>query len=173
MALYMKIDGIDKVEGSATVEDVGGKKGLIPIDSMAFGSGRSISMETGATSAGEMSTVSLSEINISRSTDGASAILQTLQFAPGDLGKTMFFLVAKNDRGGKGLIVSLMVELTEARLSSYSISASGSDTNEGFSIAYSAISISHYRELPGGKVEKGDVVKFNVSKGMLESQAKV
>ena len=35
--VYLRIDKLEEVKGSATLEDIGGKKGWMPVDHMNFG----------------------------------------------------------------------------------------------------------------------------------------
>ena len=44
---YMRIDKIDDFKGMASIKEVGGKKGLFPIDSFNYGFSRSINVAVG------------------------------------------------------------------------------------------------------------------------------
>ena len=162
---YMRIDKIDDFKGMASIKEVGGKKGLFPIDSFNYGFSRSINVDVGAAGDAETGLPSLSDISVSRPDDGASAVLQTLFFAPGKVGKTIELVSTRTATDGKGLQPTQVITLEEARISSY---AAG-DGSCSISIAYTSISIAHYFEGTGGNVEKSDTVKFNLKDGQLAS----
>ncbi len=168
--VYLRIDKLEEVKGSATLEDIGGKKGWMPVDHMNFGLSRDINIEVGAATSGEMGSFSFSNIEVSRDCDGASAYLQTLFFAPGADGKTIELIVTKSDREGKGMVPSLIITLTGARLSHYSLAASERPA-ENFSIAYVTVSIKHYLEEADGTIKQGDTVGFDLAKATLTSKA--
>lgn len=161
----MRIDGIDDFKGMASVPDVGGKKGLFPVEHLSYGFSRSIFVAVGASGDAETGVPSLSDITVGRAEDGASAVLQTLFFSPGAAGKTIEFVATRTAADGKGLQPTQVITLEEARISSYA-GGSGAST---ISIAYTAISIAHYYEATGGAVEKSDTVKFNLKDGQLVS----
>jgi type VI secretion system secreted protein Hcp len=173
MAIYMKLDKLDTITGAATLPDVGGKKGLMVVDSVNFGLGRPINVEVGSSSNAETGQVSLSDISVSRSCDGATPFIQTFFFQPGGTGRTIDFVITKADRKGEGLLPSMIITLEEARLSSYSLSASSSSPSESYSIAYTSIGITHYTEGDDGVIKKGDVVKFDLATAKLVSAAKL
>ena len=58
--VYLRIDKLEEVKGSATLEDIGGKKGWMPVDHMNFGLSRDINIEVGAATSGEMGSFSFS-----------------------------------------------------------------------------------------------------------------
>ena len=162
---YMRIDKIDDFKGMASIKEVGGKKGLFPIDSFNYGFSRSINVAVGSAGDAETGIPSLSDLSVSRSDDGASAVLQTLFFSPGKVGKTIELISTRTATDGKGLQPTQVITLEEARISSY---AAG-DGACAITIAYTTISIAHYFEGTGGTVEKSDTVKFNLKDGQLSS----
>lgn len=163
--LYMRIDGIDSFKGMASVPDIAGKKGFFPISSFNVGYSRSIHVAVGAAGDAESGIPALSDVTISREPDAASAILETLFFAPGEKGKTIEIVETRTNTSGDGIQPRRVVSLEEARLSSYSTDAGGCS----MSLAYTTISITHYFQDAAGKVEKGDVVKFDLKTGKLVS----
>jgi len=173
MAIYMKLDKLDKIDGAATVPDVGGKKGLMLVDTVNFGTGRPINIVVGSSTNAETGQVVLSDINVTRSCDGATPFLQTFFFQPGGTGRTIDFVITKADRKGAGLVPSMIITLEQARLSSYSLSAASSAPVENYSIAYTSIAIAHYNENDDGEIKKGDTIKFDLSTGKLVSAAKL
>lgn len=168
--LYMRIDSLKSIKGSATLEEIGGKKGFMPIDSAQFGVGRAISISVGAATSGEMGTVNFADISVARGCDGASPYLQTFFFAPGENGQMVEIVVTKGDRTGEGLIPSMLITLEEARMSSYSLGA-GSGTSETFTLAYTKVAIAHYIEEADGTVKKSDTVTFDLKTAKLVSKA--
>jgi type VI secretion system secreted protein Hcp len=168
--LYMRIDGLTSIKGSATLEEIGGKKGFMPIDSAQFGVGRSINISVGAATSGEMGTVNFADISVARGSDGASPYLQTFFFAPSDSGKTVEIVVTKADRTGEGLVPSMLITMEEARMSSYSLTANNGAT-DNFSLAYTKVSIAHYIEEADGTIQKSDTVTFDLKTAKLVSKA--
>lgn len=168
--LYMRIDGLTSIKGSATLEDIGGKKGFMPIDSAQFGVGRAIHISVGAATSGEMGTVNFADISVSRGCDGASPYLQTFFFSPGDEGKTVEIVVTKANRTGDGLVPSMVISMEETRMSSYSLGA-GSGTTENFTFAYTKVAIAHYIEEADGAIQKSDTVTFDLKTAKLVSKA--
>lgn len=173
MAIYMKIDKLDEIKGSATLKEVGKKKGLIPVSSINWATSRPVSVQVGAASGAETGQVSLSDVSVSRSADGASPFIETFFFAPTSDGKTVEFLITKADRDGAGEVPSMILTLEEARPNSYSISCEQATAQEYFTIVYTAFSITHYTEDEGGKIEKGDTIKFDLKTAQLVSKAKL
>ena len=163
--VYMRIDGITDFKGMASVKEIAGKKGFFPIASFNLGYSRSIYVSVGSSNDAESGIPALSDVSVSREPDSASAILETLFFSPGDKGKTFEIVETKTKNDGKGIVPRRIVTLEEARLSSYS-TAPGSCA---MTLAYTTISITHYYEDTAGKVEKGDVVKFDLRTGELVS----
>ena len=162
---FMRIDKIDDFKGMASIKEVGGKKGLFPIDTFNYGFSRSINVDIGSAGDAETGVPSLSDISMTRPDDGASAVLQTLFFSPGKVGKTMEIVVTRTATDGKGLQPTQVITLEEARISSYSAGNGSCDST----IAFTTISIAHYFEGTGGTVEKSDTVKFNLKDGQLSS----
>ena len=163
--MYMRIDGITDFKGMATVKEVAGKKGLFPIDNMDYGFSRAIFVDVGSSGDAETGVPALSDITVSRMEDGASALLQTLFFSPGDKGKTIEFIATRTANDGKGLQPTQVITLEEARVSTYA--AGGGASTIG--IAYTTIAIAHYFANEAGAVEKSDTVKFDLRSGELVS----
>jgi type VI secretion system secreted protein Hcp len=161
----MRIDGIDKFKGMATVDSIAGKKGFFPITTFNVGYSRSINVKVGASIDAETGIPAIHDVQVTRSPDAASAIMETLFFAPGDKGKTFEIIETKTGTDGKGMVPRRIVTLEEGRLSSYESDAS----NTSFTIAFTSVSTTHYFQNDSGKVEKGDVVKFDLKEGVLVS----
>lgn len=163
--IYMRIDGINDFKGMATVKEIAGKKGFFPLSSFGMSFSRSIYVAVGSAGDAETGIPVLSDISISREPDNASGILETLFFAPSDKGKTIEIVETKTKNDGGGLVPRRIITMEEARISSYSTTNGASN----ISIAYTVLSVTHYYETEAGAVEKGDVVKFDLKTGTLES----
>lgn len=163
--VFMRIDGINDFKGMASVKEIATKKGFFPISSFLFGWSRSVFVAVGSSGDAETGIPSLGDVQVDREPDAASAILETLFFSPGDKGKTFEIVETKTMNDGKGIAPRRVITLEEARLSSYSTNPGGSS----MSLAFTTISITHYYEDTAGKVEKGDVVKFDLRTGELVS----
>lgn len=163
--IYMRIDGINDFKGMASVKEIASKKGFFPIGSFSFGFARSVFVAVGSAGDAETGVPTLGDVSIEREADSASGILETLFFAPGDKGKTFEIVETKAKNDGSGLIPVQIITMEEGRLSSYS-AAPGGNT---MTIAFTTLSITHYYEDAAGKIEKGDVVKYDLKLGKLES----
>lgn len=171
-SIFMRIDGIDSIKGAATVGDIGGKKGFFAISNMSWGANRGVSVDVGNANNADKGMVSLDAITVDRMSDGASPHLTTFLFAPGAEGKTVEILLTKPSRDGSGADPYLVLTLEKARIASYTISGSdGSLPSEHFSLTYTTLTQVYYQEDDGGKIAKGDTVKFDCTSGKLESKA--
>ena len=171
-SIFMRIDGNDTIKGSATVADIGGKKGFFAIDSMSWSAMRNVSVDIGNSDNSDGGMVALGEIQCSKQLDGASPFLTTFLFSPGETGKKIEIVFTKPSRSGKGLVPYLIVTLENARISSYSIAGSdGSQPSENYSMTYATISQTYYVEAEGGKIEKAAEVAFNTQTAEITSQA--
>ncbi|MGV1720324.1 type VI secretion system tube protein Hcp [Vibrio furnissii] len=171
-SIYMRIDGLDNIKGAATIGDIGGKKGFFAIDTMNWGANRGVSVDVGNANNADKGMVSLDAVSVTRNSDGASPHLTTFLFAPGAEGKTVEILLTKPSRDGAGSEPYMVLTLEKARIASYNIH--GSDGNlpvEDFAMTYTTLTKVYYQESTGGKIEKGDTVKFDCTTGKLESKA--
>lgn len=171
-SIYMRIDGNDTIKGSATVAEIGGKKGFFAIDSLSWSAMRNVTVDIGNADNSDGGMVALGEIQCSKQLDGASPFLTTFLFSPGDTGKTVEVVFTKPNRGGKGLIPYLVIKIENARISNYSVSGSdGTQPSESYSMTYSTIAHTYYVESEGGKVDKAAEVAFDTQIAELTSQA--
>lgn len=129
MAIYLKYDGID---GDATHEN---HQKWIDIQSMDFGLGRSIGTPAGSTANREASEPSVGEITLAKVMDTASPKLLT-EAATGAAGKTVnIHLVSTGSPGN----TYAEYTLTNALISSYSVSTGGDRPTESISINFTKI----------------------------------
>ncbi|PAJ74583.1 hypothetical protein CJF42_09685 [Pseudoalteromonas sp. NBT06-2] len=171
-SIYMRIDGNDTIKGSATVTDIGGKKGFFALDSMSWSAMRNVSVDIGNADNNDGGMVALGEINCSKQLDGASPYITTFLYAPGEAGKKVEIVFTKPNRAGKGLVPYLIVTLENARISSYSVSGSdGSQPGENFAMTYTTHSQTYFVEAEGGKIEKSAEVTFDTTSAEITSQA--
>lgn len=172
-SIFMRIDGIDTIKGAATIGDIGSKKGFFAIENMSWGAVRGVSVDVGNANNADQGMVALGELNISRTSDGASPHLTTFLFSPGTEGKTIDLLMTKPSRTGDGADPYLIITLEKARMSNYNISCNdGTLPGESFSLTYTIVSLVYYNENDGGEIEKGDTIKYDVTTAKLESKAK-
>ena len=171
-SIYMRIDGLDTIAGAATIGEIGGKKGFFAIDTMDWGANRGVSVDVGNANNADKGMVSLGELGINRTADGASPHLTTFLFSPGTEGKTIDILLTKPSRDGAGAEPYMVVTLEKARMAHYNIHGSdGSLPSENFTLTYTTLTIVYYQEADGGKIEKGSTIKYNCTTGVLESKA--
>lgn len=170
-SIYMRIDGNDTIQGSATVTDIGGKKGWFALDSMSWSAMRNVSVDIGNADNNDGGMVALGEIQCSKQLDGASPYITTFLYAPGETGKKVEIVFTKPNRAGKGLVPYLIVTLENARISNYSIAGSdGSQPGENFAMTYSTHSQTYFVEIKG-EIKKHGEVAFDTMSAEITSQA--
>ncbi|MFC6670685.1 Hcp family type VI secretion system effector [Marinobacterium aestuariivivens] len=171
-SIFMRIDGLESIKGAATVTDIGNKKGFFAVDQVSWGANRGVSVNIGNGNNADKGMADLGEVVINRTSDGASPHLTTFLFSPGAEGKTVEIVMTKPNREGGGLDPYLVITLEKARMSHYSLDCSdGNLPHESLHLTYTTISQVYYVESTGGKIEKGDTVKFDTTTGKLESKA--
>ncbi|WP_261843490.1 Hcp family type VI secretion system effector [Aliamphritea ceti] len=169
---YMRIEGINTIEGAATIGEISGKKGFFAIETINWHASRGVSVDVGNANSSDKGIVALSDINISREADGATPYLNTFLFSPGPDGKNIDILLTKSARDGTGSIPYLIITLEKSRISSYTIHNEADDkVTEKISLTYTSISTTYYSEDIGGSIKKGITVKYNVTNSALESKA--
>ena len=170
--LFMRIDKNDKIKGGATVEKIGGKEGWFALQSVSWSGARGVNIEIGNAENRDSGIVHMGELSCSKSYDGASPFMSTFLFFPGKEGKTVYVTDTKPNREGDGVIPYLEFELTNARMSNYSLMTSdGGDPSESFSLVYTKVTITYYVEDDGGKVTKAATVAYDAPTAKLESKA--
>jgi type VI secretion system secreted protein Hcp len=172
-SIFMKISGLDDIKGAATVEGIKGVKGLFAINNVSWGAARGVTVDVGNANNADKGMVAMSDFNISRESDGASPHLTSMLFSPGLEGKSVDIYLTKPARIGEGVEPYMKFTLEKARISNYSVNGSdGGLPSESFSLTYVIMSLVYYTESTTGEIIKGDTVKYDVSKGKLESKAK-
>ncbi|WP_028862177.1 Hcp family type VI secretion system effector [Psychromonas aquimarina] len=170
-SIYMRIEGV-KVTGGATVEGLPGD-GWFALSSYSWGAVRSVAMDIGNGTNADSGMVAMSEVNITKETDGASEDLLSFLFSPGLEGKNVEIVFTKPSRDGSGSDIYFQVKLEKARVVSYNVSGSdGSQPFESISMSYIQLDQLHWHEDDGGKMEKGGLVSYNVPQGKMLSGAK-
>ncbi|MGC9270468.1 Hcp family type VI secretion system effector, partial [Acidiphilium sp.] len=132
MAVYMKYDTI---AGDVTTE---GFKDWIELNSVQWGVGRGISMQSGSGEGRESSLPSLSEITITKDYDKASSDL--LKEALSGAAKPVKIAFTRTGKAGSGTENYLEIDMTEVIMSGLSMSSGGDKPSESLSLNYSTIS---------------------------------
>jgi type VI secretion system secreted protein Hcp len=147
MAIYMKVPG---AEGSVTAS---GYEKWIELDSMQFGVGRMVTMDTGNLANRASGLPSFSEITVSKATDDSTYGLLNDAILGKD-GKTIELAVVEP---GDKPTEYVKYELSDAIISSYSMSAAGDRPHESVSISYAKVEVSfttHDKANKGGGVPR-------------------
>ncbi|UYM14847.1 type VI secretion system tube protein Hcp [Endozoicomonas euniceicola] len=173
--MYMKL-GDNPVKGAATALVKGGgkisKKGWFAIRSLSWHASRSIPMSIGDGYNRDTGELMLSPIMLTKEMCGASEVLLSRFYVPGEFGDTVDVIITKPSRTGQGAEVYLHVVVDHARIADYNISiADGATPFESLALAYSKIGLKHWNELKGGKLEAGGEVTFDLSSGQAVSHA--
>jgi len=171
-SIYMRIEGLETIQGAATIGEIGGKKGFFSIDSLSWGAVRAVTVDIGNANNADQGMVGLGELSISRESDGASPYLNTFLFSPGAEGKTVEIMITKPSRTGAGVDPYMVITVDKSRISSYNIGCGdGSLPSESFSLAYAVLSLVYYYEDEAGTINKGDTIKYDVPTATLGSKA--
>ena len=154
MPIFMKYDGID---GEATTT---GFEKQIEVNSFQFGIGRGIASAYGQ-STRESSIASVSEIVVTKPSDGASPKLFTASLT-GTLDKKVTISMV---RTASGSVQPYMVyELEGTGISGYSVSSGGDRPSESVSLNFDKISFKYL--LAGDDLSSNpEVVGYDLSKG--------
>nr|WP_314265688.1 type VI secretion system tube protein Hcp [uncultured Moellerella sp.] len=170
-SIYMQIAGVD-VKGGATVVGLEGDN-WFAIESYNWAAARNVAMDIGNGNNADSGMVSIQPISIAKQIDGASEDLLSYLFNPGKDGKTIKIAFTKPEADGSGAKVYFKIELSKARLISYSIGGyEGGQPHEMITLSYVEIHQRHSYELEGGELKEGGIVTYNVSQGKLLSGSK-
>jgi type VI secretion system secreted protein Hcp len=130
MAIYMKVEGID---GAVTEK---GHEKWIALDSTSMGAARAVASPTGVSAKRDVTDLSFSEIQISKSYDAASPKL--FSWVAAKEGKKVEFHFTS------GSDVTTEIILQDVLASSYSFSSGGEGKpSESMSLNYTKIEIKH------------------------------
>lgn len=146
------------IKGESTVAN---HTDWITVDSVQMGVGRSISSVAGGGDR-ETSNPSFSEVTCTKSTDIASAELFMQAICGMDLGKAELHFIQTGGTSAKGQVY-LTLELSEAIVSSYSMSSGGDRPTESFSLNFTKISYK-YDKFDGKTVTAGTAKKWDIEK---------
>lgn len=145
-----------EIKGDSKVD---GHDDWITLDSCQFGVGRSISSSGGGTDR-DTSNPSFSEMTFNKSTDIASGDLFFQAINGKSLGEaTVEFIQTSGDK----LQTYLIIKMSDAIVSSYSMSSSGERPSETFSLNYTKINYK-YNQFSGDKVKEGKEKKWDLMK---------
>ena len=149
MAIYMKVPGAD---GSVTAS---GYEKWIELDSMQFGVGRMVSMDTGNLANRASGLPSFSEITVSKSTEDSTYGLLNDAVLGAEGKKIEIAVVEPGDKPTE----YVKYTLEDAIISSYSMSAAGGGgkPGESISISYAKIEVAfttHDKANKGGGVPR-------------------
>lgn len=171
-SIFMRIDGLTSIKGAATVDNIGGKQGFFAIDEVSWSADRGVGIDVGNANNSDKGMASMGEVQLQRTSDGATPHLTSFLFSPGAEGKTIEIVMTKPSREGAGMEPYMVLTLEHARMSHYNMSCSdGELPYENFNLTYTTISKVYYQESSAGKIEKGDTVKFDATTAQLESKA--
>ena len=143
-----------QIKGDSTVE---AHTDWITCDSMQLGVGRSITMSGGGKDR-DTSNPSFSEITLTKSSDMASSDLYYQAVCGQSLGKAEIHFL---QTAGEATQVYLKYELTDAIVSSYSISSGGERPTESFSLNFTKIT-KQYDAFSGDKKATGTPKKWDL-----------
>jgi type VI secretion system secreted protein Hcp len=129
MAIYVKIDG---VEGDVTAA---GHEGWINCDSMSWGVSRAIGNPTGSAKERESTAPMVQDVSLSKAMDSATPLL----FQEACVGKSKPVEIHLVQTGADQLDSYMEYKLTNALVSSYSLSSGGDRPMENFSLNFTKI----------------------------------
>ncbi len=144
------------------LSDVEGHVGWINAESMQWGAGRGIALQSGGGNKRDASSPSLSEVTFSRTSDQASPELFFQACGGVSLGActiNILQVVANKPQ----IFVTILLE--EAMVSAYSLSTGGDNPSESVSVNYTKISF-QYDTFDGKKVTTGTAKKWDLSKNL-------
>lgn len=143
-----------EIKGDSKVE---GHDGWITVDSFQLGVGRAITTSGGGKDR-DTSNPSFSEATLTKSTDIASSDLFFQSICGKSLGTATIEFI---QTGGDKLQKFLVYELTDAIVSSYSVSSGGERPNESVSLNFTKISMK-YNQFSGDTVAEGKPKKWDL-----------
>ncbi len=145
-----------EIKGQSQVD---GHTGWINVESMQFGVGRSIALQSGGGAKREVSSPSISEVTFSRQTDMASPELFYQACGGVSLGKCEIHVLQVVENKPQ---VFLKIELEEAMISNYSVSSGGDVPSDSFSVNFTKISY-EFDTFDGKKITTGTPKKWDLA----------
>ena len=156
MSLYLEMEG---VEGNVTAE---GFEGHLQLESLSWGAGRSLSMDTGRMSNREATRPSLSEVTCTKRICKSTPLLFE-QSCVGKEGKNATIRVAHTS---DALETYLEYTLTDCLIASYNVAASGeADPIETLTLSYSSLEINYIDQDNTNKNKGSTRWGYSVEKG--------
>ena len=172
--MFMKLgDFKPKGAGTSILSGEGDAPGgWFAITSLNWGCGRKgLVMDVGNQNNRDTGDLGFDYVVVSKEMDGASENILSRLYVPGDDGDIVDVFVTK--RFGNENKIYFHIQLSQSRVCTYNFSVSdGIIPLETFSLSYSKIQLKHWNELPGGKLEAGGDVTYNLATNLPESFAK-
>lgn len=143
MAIYMEYDG-GGITGDATADS---HTNWITLSSCQFGVGRGISTPVGSAENREASTVSVSEVVITKEMDSASGPLWQ-ELVKNTNGKDVTIDFTSTSAGGDNTF--MFVKLTNTLVASMSFSSGGDRPQESLSLNFTKVEVKYMEQAVGG-----------------------
>ncbi|MCF3947620.1 type VI secretion system tube protein Hcp [Acidiphilium sp. AL] len=154
MAIYMKYASID---GDVTTE---GYSKYIELNSVQWGVGRGVAMQSGSGEGRESSLPSLSEVTVTKDYDVSSPDLLKEGLSGG--AKDVDIVFTRTNKSGSGVDKYLEVKLKDVIMSGLSMSSGGDKPSESLSLNYSSISFVSIPMKDDGTQGTQSVVNFDL-----------
>jgi type VI secretion system secreted protein Hcp len=155
MPIYLKLGAI---KGGVTES---GHADWIDCGSLQFGTGRGIEMVTGTSTSRSASAPSISEITLSKVYDKSSTNLFYEAVVGKGVEAKIHFLRSQGDK----LENYLEVTLTDAMVSSYSVSSGGDVPSESISLNFTKIELRHMPTKTDGTLDSAVTAGYDLSTG--------
>jgi type VI secretion system secreted protein Hcp len=133
MAGYLQYGAIKK--GESLAEGHKGDDGWMEVESVQFGTGRTITSPVGSSSKREATAAGVSEITLTKLMDSTSPLL----FQEALVGKAVKAKINLIETGTKQLFPYLQVTLTNAMISGYSVTSDGDRPKESITVNFTQI----------------------------------
>ncbi len=157
MPLFMKYDGID---GDVTTK---GHEKWIELSSWQWGVGRAMTSATSGSADREGTTPSVSEITVTKVTDGASPNIMraSLGLGPGTEGKTVKIDFCKTDTSQPEPYMQF--ELTNTLVSGFSLSSGGDRPSEHLTLNFTKIAFNNIGMGPANETGQPDRAEYDLA----------
>jgi type VI secretion system secreted protein Hcp len=155
MAVYMKYAAIN---GDVTTE---GFTNYIELNSVQWGMGRGVAMQSGSSQGRESSLPSLSEVTITKDYDVSSPELLKQALSGG--AQTVELVFVRTNKAGSGVDKYLDIKMTDVIMSGLSLSSGGDKPSESMSLNYSAITFTSVPMNDDGSPGTQTVTNFDLT----------